>query len=456
MKNLSSIHLNVEWKKSERIIFRVLFIYFLIQAIPLDWKYFRQLSNIKWSQVHYADLFYISRYTPQFFSSKQNDGWGLNTLMDWAVILMVSLIGAVTWSYFDKRRKEYNDLYYLLRVILRYRLAIAVIADALIKVFPLQLPYPSLSLENTNYGDLTDWKIAHLAYGIAPSFEIFLGAVELFAAILLLNKKSASIGAVIITGFVGNVFLSNLGYNGGEAVYALYLLSMAAVLVFYDIQRWHKIIMLGQPSQPNTYRPSFFTGWKKGGRMILKSAFIFIIIPLYSFYSFSLYRDNGYQYPSGEGLRDVAGLYNVREFKINGTVLPYSLTDSVRWQNVVFESWPTISIRSNKSVKPDIINTQEIRRPGEVRSFESSGSSGRQFFSYTIDSVKEILYLRNKNNNYCDDKLSLHYTRPNEKQIILSGVNETGDSIYVVLDKLKKIYLLDESYKIPKKRSVFD
>ena len=52
--------------------------------------------------------------------------------------------------------------------------------------------------------------------------------------------------------------------------------------------------------------------------------------------------------------------------------------------------------------------------------------------------------------------LALHYSIADTEQIILSGVNETGDSIYVVLDKLKKIYLLDESYRIPKKRSVFD
>ena len=404
MKNLSTIHATVEWKKSERIVFRVLFIYFFIQAVPLDWKYFSHLINIKWSDLHYADLFYLSRYTPQFISSEQVNGWGLNTLLDWAIILVISFIGAGIWTYVDKGRKEHNDLYYVLRVILRYRLFIAVIADAFIKIFPLQLPYPSLSLENTNYGDLTDWKNAYLAYGIAPSFEVFLGVIEILGAILLLNKKSASIGAFIIIGFIGNVFLSNLGYNGGEAVYCLYLLLMAVMLVFYDIQRWQKIIMLGKPSRPNTYKPGFFIGWKKNGRIILKFTLILIVLPFYSFYSFSLYSNNGYQYPNGKGLPGAAGLYNVQEFRFNGTVLPYSLTDSIRWHNVVFESWPTISIRSNKFIKPDIINTEDIHADDDARNFESSGSSGRQFFSYTIDSVNQVLYLRNKNRNYSEDR----------------------------------------------------
>src|SRR5215203_3822642 len=80
------------WKKSALIIFRILFIYFILQAVPLDWKYYKHVFSIDWTSLHYRDLFYIARYTSQIFPGSQQ-GWGLNTLADWGAILLVSIIG---------------------------------------------------------------------------------------------------------------------------------------------------------------------------------------------------------------------------------------------------------------------------------------------------------------------------------------------------------------------------
>src|SRR6187397_3224236 len=139
-----------EWKNFEKIIFRIAFIFLFLQAIPIDWKYYYHIFNIQWTNFSYRDLFYIARYTPQFSKlSPGEDSWGFSTLADWVVIFIVALVGATAWSVFDRKTKSYPNLYYLLRVILRYRLCIAVIAYGFIKWFPLEQPYPSLSLLNT-------------------------------------------------------------------------------------------------------------------------------------------------------------------------------------------------------------------------------------------------------------------------------------------------------------------
>ena len=67
-----------------------------------------------------------------------------------------------------------------------------------------------------------------------------------------------------------------------------------------------------------------------------------------------------------------------------------------------------------------------------------------------------MLQLKNKNRHYPGETMELQYKRNGDCEIVLAGRNETGDSIYVALDKINKIYLLDESYQIPKNRSVFD
>jgi hypothetical protein len=41
--------------------------------------------------------------------------------------------------------------------------------------------------------------------------------------------------------------------------------------------------------------------------------------------------------------------------------------------------------------------------------------------------------------------LTFQFSRPTKNQIILSGINEHNDSIYVVLNKIPKKYLLKEA-----------
>jgi hypothetical protein len=165
-----------KWKEYEKTIFRFFFIYFLLQALPLDWKYFGNLFRIQWTNLHFGDIFYISRYTPQFMSGGSTPGtWGLATLADWALIAAIALIGTAIWSIRDKKSENYNNLYYWLRVILRYRLAIGIIAYGFIKFFPLQSPLPSLSNLNTAYGDFNRWKLFSLSLGIVPGYESCFG-----------------------------------------------------------------------------------------------------------------------------------------------------------------------------------------------------------------------------------------------------------------------------------------
>jgi hypothetical protein len=447
------------WKKYETAIFRILFIYLIIQAFPLDWKYYRNLFAIDWAHLHYRDLFYLARYTPQFLNAQTNAlNWGLNTIGDWLIILVIAITGAVIWTFFEKdknaQNKRYNRLNYILRALLRYRLAIALLAYGFIQIFPLQQPYPSLSLLNTNYGDFTDWKVASFSYGVVPSFVALLGWTEILAALLLLHRKTASVGAAIAIGYLGNVFLSNLAYSGGEAVYCLYLISFALVILYRDAWRFYSVIVLAKPTAPNIYQPLFLLNNKKA--IITKVVLVVLTIGSFGYMAQAAYQQNGYQYPLTGGLPNARGFYNVSEFRFNDNIIPYSLTDRHRWQNVVFEQWNTISIRSNTYEKPDLLNTEEIYLGDKDRNYESAGSSGRHFYRYTIDTARHTLVLQNKNPHSQRDKFALQYKQVGDGQLILRGRDTHKNDIYVVLKRVNKTYLLDESFKVPQKRSAFE
>lgn len=430
------------WSENEKIIFRFFFLYFLLQALPLDWKYYGELFAINWSKLHYGDIFNITKYTPKFFKEEES-------FTNWGFIALLSFLGLTIWTIVDKnnrnRKKEnYDRLYYWLRVVVRYRLAIGVIGYGLLKFFPLQAPYPSISNLNTAYGDYTDWKIFSLSLGIVPGYESFLGLVEIASGLLLLYRKTATIGAFVILFFTGNVFMSNLAYSGGEHIYSLYLLAFALFLLAYDAIRLYTLFGLEKPVRPNRFKPHF-EGWRRTARFALKSLFLLFFVFLYGFKTYEGQQKDPYQYPTTKGLAGAAGLYNVSEFRINNQLLPYSKTDPKRWSDVVFEKWATLSIRSNRPVQLQHATTEQISYKDKDRIYELAGSAGRHYYEYKIDSSKGAIVLENKNSNYSNEHLVLNYQRPTKDRIILNGLDYKGDSIYVVLDRIPKKYLLKEA-----------
>ena len=431
-----------KWKEYEKIIFRFLFIFFLLQAVPLDWKYYANLFTINWADLQYKDIFYLSRYTPQFLSGDFEKGsWGLAQLVDWILIIGIALAGTVIWSFKDRKSKSYPVLYYWLRVILRYRLAIGIIGYGFIKFFPLQAPYPSISNLNTSYGDFTDWKLFSMSLGVVPGYESFLGAVEIFAGLLLLFRRTATIGALIILVFTGNVFMSNLAYEGGEHLYSFFLVIAALFILSFDAIRIYNLISLERPTIPNQFK-LYLTKQQNIARLIAKSFVVFFFVILYGFKTYSGFHQDPYQYPLAKGIQNSAGIYNVSEFRINDKSLPYSATDTVRWKDLVFEKWATISIRSNRLVVIDSADHEEMPASDIDRDYESAGSAGRQYYSYTADTLQHKLLLQNKNKHYKGEKLELTYNRPDSSTIILSGLDQNRDSIYVVINKTDKKYPL--------------
>jgi hypothetical protein len=436
-----------DWSGYEKVLFRFFFLYFILQSVPLDWKYYRALVSIPWTALQYGDIFYLSRYSPRFFT-------GAETFANWGIIALLALVGAAIWSGSDRNRTHYKALYYWVRVVVRYRLALGVIGYGFIKLFPLQSPLPSLSNLNTHYGDFHAWKLFSMSLGIVPNYESFLGLVEIAAGLLLLYRKTASIGAFIILAFTGNVFVSNLAYEGGEYVYSLYLISLAAFVLAFDVQRLINLLVLERPTVPNRYVPDFALTWQRNGRWVLKGAFVFFFIVFYGYQTYAGYRNGPYHYPQTPGLAQASGIYNVSEFRINNQLRPYSATDPIRWKDVVFEKWTTISIRSNRPVKLEVAQTEEIHAEDKDRIYELSGSAGRHYYAYQIDTLKQVLTLQNRNKNYAQEKLILHYQRPDSSRIILSGINESRDSIHVELTRINKKYLLEEVAREGRRKSL--
>lgn len=446
----SDTSLSNPWSNTEKIAFRFFFVFFILLVVPLDWKFYRDLFSINWLDLHFYDLLNLTRYSPQFFAEETLPKFGIGSFANWGIVTVIAAIGTAIWSLVDKNKTEYTTLYYWLRVALRYRLALGIIAYGFIKLFPLQLPFPSLSNLHSNYGDFFAWKIYYHTHAIAPKYVSFLGAVEIFAGLLILNRKTTTFGAGLIAGFTGNVLAANFAYQIGEQVYGALLVLMAVFLLAYDGPRLFRLLFLEKRTIANKFIPDFSEKWLSNLRLGLKvAAFAFVI--LFGYQSYAGYKGQNYLIPKTPGLAGSYGFYNVREFKLNNQVIPYSLTDKNRWQNVIFEKWSTLSVKIARPIKLDMTTGEGVHENDLDRNYELAGVGGRHYFYYQADTIAHTLSLQNKNLNHRTEKLLLTYSFPTDSTILLAGINENRDSVHVVLDKVSKKYMMLEGRRKPVK-----
>ena len=432
------------WTKTQKIVFRFFFVFFIIQAVPLDWKFYATLFSINWLHPDLFSVLSLTRYSPQFFPEAALASWGFASFANWGLAFLLAGIGAAVWSFADKKTSNYELLYYYLRVILRYRLAIGIIAYGFIKLFPLQIPPPTLSELNTSYGDFYAWKIYYLTTGMASNhYESSLGLIEILGGLLLLYRRTATIGAGLVATFVINVVMANFAYHIGDHVYSSYLLVISLFLLAYDVPRLYDLFVSSKPAIANKFNPGFTKSWQSYARLVAKYGFA-IVIFLFGIITYRTYKTAAYVHPQNPGLAGSAGFYNVREFRLNNRLIPYSTEDPDRWQNVVFEKWNTLSIRMNQPVIINALLPNQDRFDGN---YEQSGNGGRHFFSYKTDSLNHVISLTNKNQP--GKAFSLHYKSLNDSTIVLSGITENRDAVYAVLEKINKKYLLLQGRRKP-------
>jgi hypothetical protein len=494
-----------KWTFGEKFTLRTSAIFFVIMSIPWSPEWYKGLFGINWFSIHYRDLYDIARFQPALYKFK-TPAYNLLGYADWLQVLAIALIGAGIWSAVESRKSKlsYDALYYWVRVIVRYRAGIGIIGFGFTKLFPTQMPYPSLGLLNTNLGDFTAQKIYWLSVGIVPWYQVFAGLVELAAGTLLFFRKTTTLGAALLLGALGDITYVNFAYDGGVHIYASYFVLFALFLLGYDVVPVYNLFVRERFTAPFTYQP-LFKGWLRSTRLGLKVVTIFIFLVYFTYAEVLNFKYDPYKQPAMKGVTMLRGNYHVTEFKINSKLIPYSPLDTIRWHDVTFEKWSSLTYNVNKPTKLDLSNGGGSPMRDINRTFEITGTAGgKRVFYYDVDTVNQVLYLQDKYvpalrrgkdakakaekpdekqnaqwipkaslANIADeyhriDKVALSarrkkgiaqelkdkrkrnhmilkYATTDGSRVVLSGIDEHKDSVYIVLNRYEKNYVLKDS-----------
>ena len=419
---------NVQWPLWKKLLFRFFFIFISLYLVPWTWLD-GILVKIKaeWLTKWYSDaedwavrfandkILHIKKVlVPVAGSGDTSWGWAQLYLF-----LSLGVVGCVVWSLIDHRRKNYVNLDYWLCLFTRYYLALVAFSYGIIKIFMLQMPFPNLSMQATYLGDLLPMRLSWIFMGYSGPYQIFTGAMEVLAAILLLFRRTATLGSLVAAGVFLNVMVMNLSYDIPVKIFSIRLELFSLFLLAHEKDRLISFFISNKPAPAaQLYNVTFTEKWKRISRIVLKLIFVVVMIGYDVYQTYDRYKlTNTPPKPGPIGI----GMYDVETFVRNNDTIPPLLTDTLRWQDIIFE-----------------------RRSGTVKSsdplFQKYYTRGH--FLYAVDTVKQTLGFKMfpKDTTF---GYFFTYQIPDDRTILLRGKNR-NDSLFIVLKKSKRHFQLAE------------
>ena len=342
------------WPVWQRVLFRFFFVYLLLQITPWGWfgaipgmpfllGYYRRAVN--WAVTVSNDRVFHVRETLVQVNGSGDTSWAWTQL--W-LFLSLAVIACIVWSVADRRRREYDRLAYWLRTIVRYYLASVALSYGIIKLFALQMPFPLLSQLATPLGDLLPMRFSWLFIGYSVPYQFFSGAMETIAGLLLLFRRTVTLGLFAATGAFLNVVMINLSYDVPVKLFSMHLLFASLFLLALDSKRLFGFLVLNKGA-PRTaaYDPPFVHSWQRWGGVAVKLFLLYQILYLPVKRGWTNYQSVNAPAVPGPFRQ---GVYEVRQYVVNGDTIPAASVDTLRWKDVIIDNARQGSVNTRDGV----------------------------------------------------------------------------------------------------------
>ncbi|WP_313260345.1 hypothetical protein [Sphingobacterium sp.] len=204
-----------------------------------------------------------------------------DTTLQWLLLLLisiVSIIGCIIWTLIDRKNKVYPRLYYWLTVLIRYYIAITMLMYGFVKVFSQQFPAPDLIRLTEPLYKFSPMGLAWTFYGASPAYNIFIGIAEMLG-VLLLFRKTTTLGALIMLGVSINVMATNYFYDVPVKMVSTALVLFSLFLLAPNIKRFYMLLIKQEPVQlSRPPQPTFSKRWKRIAFISIKYLFIILTV----------------------------------------------------------------------------------------------------------------------------------------------------------------------------------
>lgn len=403
------------WCPATRVAFRFCFVYFglfclatqilgSLMPIPkVDIPDLQSLWPIRpvilWVAAHILRIAHPIAYA--------DTGSGDRTF-DWIVALVllnVAAVATVIWSFLDRRRQNYVTLHKWFRLFIRFSLASQMITYGMVKIIPLQMPYPFLTRLLEPFGNFSPMGVLWSSIGSSPAYETFAGCAEMLGGILLIAPRTATLGALVCLADITQVFVLNMTYDVPVKLLSFHLLLLAVILLAPDLSRLADFFLRNRATEPPR-APQLF-GARRKNRIALAAqiALGIWIVGWNAYGGWSAWHKYGGARPRSA----LYGIWDVEQLSIDGQLRAPLLTDYGRWRRVIFDF-------------PERMAFQRMDN-----SFPSYGAA------INVDD-QTLALTKSGDKNW---KAVFHFARPAENQLTLDG-DMDGHAIHMDLQLLDR------------------
>ena len=331
------------WPLWRRIGFRFAFVYLVLSFNPASFLEFIPgaygVMQVLFSPIDWLTAWVNKHWLHIADPLVMPNGSG-DTSYGWAVMytyLMLAFVAGIVWSIADRKRPAYHQLHYWLCLLLRYTLLLACFSYGIQKVFTLQMPFPNMSQLATPLGDFLPMRLSWMFIGYSTPYQVFSGVAEVVAALLLLWRRTATLGALVAFGVMLNVAMLNLSYDIPVKIYSIHLCFISAYLLWQERSRLIPFFLLNKPAMPSVlFEHQFATKWKRISRVVAKSLFVLASMGI-TIVSAMQYREQ----VNAEIVKVLPpvkpDMYQVEWWVQNGDTVKMDYANAAHWKDIIFD-----------------------------------------------------------------------------------------------------------------------
>jgi hypothetical protein len=168
--------------------------------------------------------------------------------------------------------------------------------------------------------------------GASTAYQVFSGLMELVSGLLLLFRRTATLGALAAMAVLTNVVMLNLCYDVPVKLLSIHLLLMALFLAAPDLRRLFDLLVRRRPVLPAADRPFFQRRWLRWTALALEG------VVAVAFTGFQL-RANYQDWKLYDGLAQTPfyGIWRVDDLTVDGQPRDGRTAERLQWRNVIFD-----------------------------------------------------------------------------------------------------------------------
>ena len=174
------------------------------------------------------------------------------------IAVVIAAVGAVAWTWADRRRPGARWAGEALKLLLRFSIALGLTSYAIAKILPVQFGSGAIGLLGLEQrlGEMRPMALLWSFMMYSRPYALFGGVMELVVVLLLCFRRTATLGAVLCLAVMTNVALLNYAYGVPVKLYSTMIVLSAVVLVLYDARRLWAVFVTND-SVPRVDRPAF-------------------------------------------------------------------------------------------------------------------------------------------------------------------------------------------------------